>query len=85
MSARGILENPAMFDGARYTQTPPQAVKDWLRLAVETGTQFTHLHHHLIYMLDKIHSKSEKKHFNSLNSTAAVIDYLRTRYPALDE
>jgi hypothetical protein len=28
-------------------------VSDWVYLAVQTGTPFTTLHHHLIYMLDK--------------------------------
>ncbi|KAG1680892.1 tRNA-dihydrouridine(20a/20b) synthase [NAD(P)+]-like [Nymphon striatum] len=78
MAARGMLENPAMFAG--YSHTPACCVQDWLRIALEHGTPFTCLHHHLIFMLDKVMSKSERKIFNVLSSTASVIDYLQENY-----
>ena len=74
MAARGILENPAMYAG--YQETPDECIADWVRIALGTGTIFTCFHHHLIYMCEKRSSRADRKVFNALESTAAVIDYL---------
>jgi len=74
MAARGILENPAMYAG--YDATPDQCIVDWCRLALITGTTFNCFHHHLIYMCQKRISRAERRVFNSLSSTAAVLDYI---------
>lgn len=78
MSARGLLANPALYAG--YEHTPLQCVWDWVNIASELGTPFTCFHHHLIYMLERISSQPERKVFNGLSSTAAVIDYLHATY-----
>lgn len=78
MAARGLLSNPAMFTG--YEDTPLECVWDWVDIAIEQGTQFTCFHHHLIYMLERVSSQPERKVFNSLSSTSAVIDYLENTY-----
>jgi len=78
MAARGILENPAMYAG--YDATPPHCISDWVRIALTVGTPFTCFHHHLIYMCEKGLSKAERKVFNALSSTAAVIDYIRENF-----
>jgi len=75
MAARGMLENPAMFAG--YDLTPAECIRDWVRLSLTTGTPFTCFHHHLIYMCEKSLSRAERRVFNSLSSTAAVLDYIR--------
>eukprot|EP00096_Caligus_rogercresseyi_P015838 TRINITY_DN831_c0_g1_i1.p1 TRINITY_DN831_c0_g1~~TRINITY_DN831_c0_g1_i1.p1 ORF type:complete len:306 (-),score=93.50 TRINITY_DN831_c0_g1_i1:5-922(-) len=74
MAARGLLENPAMFNGSEIT--PKEVVRDWLRISLETGTSFNTFHHHLSYMLEKSLSRNERKIFNALGSTAGVLDYL---------
>ncbi|KAK4015688.1 tRNA-dihydrouridine(20a/20b) synthase [NAD(P)+]-like [Daphnia magna] len=74
MAARGILENPAMFAG--FSETPIECIKDWIKLALETGVSFTHFHHHLIYMCEKNMSRVDRRYFNALSSTTAVIDYM---------
>eukprot|EP00128_Syssomonas_multiformis_P007328 Colp12_sorted_trinity150504_noHs@26491 len=74
MSARGLLENPALFAG--YSVTPWECVSDWCDIALATGTAFGTFHHHLMYMLEKRLSKPERLEFNSLTSTAAVLDWL---------
>ncbi|XP_053109017.1 tRNA-dihydrouridine(20a/20b) synthase [NAD(P)+]-like isoform X2 [Hemicordylus capensis] len=79
MVARGLLANPAMFAG--YEETPLKCVQDWVDIALEHGTPFTCFHHHLMYMLERVTSKQEKKVFNVLSSTSAVLDYLRENYP----
>ncbi|KAK0133093.1 tRNA-dihydrouridine(20a/20b) synthase [NAD(P)+]-like [Merluccius polli] len=78
MAARGLLANPAMFAG--YEDTPLQCVWDWVDIATEQGTPFTCFHHHLMYMLERVSSQPERKVFNSLYSTSAVIDYLHETY-----
>lgn len=78
MAARGLLANPAMFSG--YEETPLECIWDWVDISLEQGTPFTCFHHHLIYMLERVSSQPERKVFNSLSSTAAVIDYLQNTY-----
>jgi len=74
MAARGMLENPAMFAG--YEVTPDCCISDWVRLALSTGTLFSCFHHHLIYMCERRSSRADRKIFNALESTAAVLDFL---------
>ncbi|XP_061575262.1 tRNA-dihydrouridine(20a/20b) synthase [NAD(P)+]-like [Cololabis saira] len=78
MAARGLLANPAMFAG--YEDTPLECIWDWVDISIEQGTPFTCFHHHLIYMLERVSSQPERKVFNSLSSTSAVIDYLQNTY-----
>uniref|UniRef100_A0A8D0HPJ4 tRNA-dihydrouridine synthase n=1 Tax=Sphenodon punctatus TaxID=8508 RepID=A0A8D0HPJ4_SPHPU len=78
MAARGLLANPSIFSG--YEETPLECIQDWVDIALEHGTPFTCFHHHLMYMMERITSKQEKKVFNVLSSTSAVLDYLRNHY-----
>ncbi|XP_075064906.1 tRNA-dihydrouridine(20a/20b) synthase [NAD(P)+]-like [Mixophyes fleayi] len=78
MAARGLLTNPAMF--AEYEETPLACIQDWVDIAIEHGTPFTCFHHHLMYMMERITSKQEKRVFNVLSSTSAVLDYLKDFY-----
>ncbi|KAG9345862.1 hypothetical protein JZ751_009018 [Albula glossodonta] len=78
MAARGLLANPAMFAG--YEDTPLECVWDWVDIALSHGTPFTCFHHHLIYMMERVSSQQERKVFNALSSTSAVIDYLHHTY-----
>ncbi|XP_075730072.1 dihydrouridine synthase 4 isoform X1 [Rhipicephalus microplus] len=74
MAARGMLDNPAMFSGFKHT--PAHCVEDWLLLSAELGCPLTQFHHHLMFMLDHVLSRSEKRIFNALTSYSAVVDYL---------
>ena len=78
MSARGILDNPALYAG--YSHTPLECVRDWVALSLGTGVTFTQFHSHLIHMLDKVTARTEKRVFNTLSSTPAVLDYLEYHY-----
>lgn len=78
MAARGLLANPAMFAG--YEETPLRCIQDWVDIALEHGTPFTCFHHHLMYMMERISSRQEKRVFNVLSSTSSVLDYLREHY-----
>uniref|UniRef100_UPI002021DA6C tRNA-dihydrouridine(20a/20b) synthase [NAD(P)+]-like n=1 Tax=Myodes glareolus TaxID=447135 RepID=UPI002021DA6C len=78
MVARGLLANPAMFAG--YEETPLKCIWDWVDIALELGTPFMCFHQHLMYMMEKITSRQEKRLFNALSSTSAVLDYLTDNY-----
>lgn len=78
MAARGILSNPAMYAG--YDSTPLQCVTDWVNIALSHGTSFTNFHHHLMFMLEKVTSKAERRVFSELKSTPAVLNYLNENY-----
>ena len=78
MSARGILQNPAMYAG--YDATPLQCVRDWIDISLSVGTPFNIFHHHLLDMLDASFTKAEKRVFNTYTSVSAVLDYLDDNY-----
>lgn len=78
MSARGILDNPALYAG--HSHTPLSCVQDWLALSLSCGVSFATFHHHLIYMLDRCTARTEKRVFNTLSSVPAVLDYLQDHY-----
>lgn len=80
MTARGILSNPAMFAG--YETTPAACVRDWIDICVSLGdlapgTEY--LQRHLMMCAFNTHSRPEKLEFNSLRSTAAVLDFMHRR------
>ena len=78
MCAQGLLNNPALFAG--YTETPVQCVQDWVNIALSYGTTFVTFKHHLVFMLENVLPKHEKKIFNNLSSTPAVLDYLKNNF-----
>ena len=51
-------------------------------IALSLGTPFHIFHHHLIEMLDHVLPRPEKRIFNCLSSTTAVIDFLWDPYLA---
>ncbi|EEC04513.1 tRNA-dihydrouridine synthase, putative [Ixodes scapularis] len=82
MAARGLLENPAMFQGTEHT--PASCVRDWLWLSTQLGCPLAQFHHHLMFMLEHVLPRSEKRVFNALTSSSAVVDYLRDSYGLWD-
>ena len=78
MAARGILSNPAMYDG--YTETPLHCIEQWVDISLHCGITFTSFHHHLMFMLEKIQSKTDRRIFNNLNSIPSVLEFLRDHY-----
>lgn len=78
MAARGILQNPAMYSG--FENTPLQCVQDWIDISMASGMTYPIFHQHLIYMMERIFCRAERRVFNVLASTSAVLDYLETHY-----
>ncbi|CAO3566867.1 unnamed protein product [Mortierella alpina] len=59
MSARGILENPALFAGHKVT--PWECIEDYVDLALSYGTNAFIFHHHLMYMFEGTMSNAGKR------------------------
>ncbi|KAI9104727.1 hypothetical protein DFS34DRAFT_575574 [Phlyctochytrium arcticum] len=78
MAARGLLENPALFAGHKFT--PVDAVEKYIKLAMGYGSTHFIFHHHLMFMMDRSMSKAQKKTFNCLTSVAGVLDYMDEHY-----
>ncbi|KAK2724287.1 hypothetical protein QYM36_000966 [Artemia franciscana] len=83
MSARGMLENPAMFFG--YAKTPRECVKRYIEIAQLKEPRFMTFHHHLVFMLEKSLPKPKRKVFNNLRNKEAVLEFLSEHYFAQDE
>lgn len=78
MVANGILTNPALFTGA--TETPQSCIQDWLNITAAIPTNFTTVHHHLVFMLEKILSRKEKQIFNSIQNNDAMHEFIKSNY-----
>ncbi|KAG0029024.1 tRNA-dihydrouridine(20a/20b) synthase [NAD(P)+]-like protein [Podila clonocystis] len=78
MSARGILENPALFAG--YDVTPWECIEDYVDIALSYGTNAFIFHHHLMSMFEHTMSNAERRTFNSLTSVPSILDHLEEHY-----
>lgn len=75
MSARGMLENPALFAGCNIT--PFECVERWLDISTALGFGFPLFHRHTAWMLEKhFGGKNEKAVFNALTTHEEVMDWL---------
>ncbi|XP_054275740.1 tRNA-dihydrouridine(20a/20b) synthase [NAD(P)+]-like [Macrosteles quadrilineatus] len=75
MSARGMLQNPAMFAG--FKQTPVSCIEDWLSLTLGEHLPFMIFHNHLVFMVEKILKKADRRVFNYLRTTPDVVKFLQ--------
>ncbi|KAL7663854.1 tRNA-dihydrouridine synthase [[Candida] zeylanoides] len=73
MAVRGILSNPALFDG--HNTTPWAAVEIFWDLATSYGLNFRILQHHLSEMLDKVIPRKSLKEMNECNNLIELIDW----------
>lgn len=64
MSARGILENPALFAG--YDVTPWECIEDYIDIALSYGTNAFIFHHHLMSMFE--HTMSNAGNYENNNT-----------------
>lgn len=77
MSARGLLENPALFAG--YKDTPVEAVRRFVAHAVRTGLRIELTVHHLTEMMGKMTTKKERKGLVESRDYVDLIDWLDGR------
>lgn len=78
MAARGMLANPAMFMG--LSTTPIACVQEWVNISLDLGTNFNCFHHHLVFMLEHVLSKEERRIFNCLKTQLQVLHFLSEHY-----
>ncbi len=83
MSARGLLENPALFAG--HERTPVKAVFKYLDLVIKYGSCHAIAHSHLSSMLAALLPNSLIRHFNTLTSIPAIIDFLNDELVAFKD
>jgi tRNA-dihydrouridine synthase 4 len=74
MSARGLLENPALFAG--FKKTPWEAVTRFVDLSLKYGSCHAILHHHLVTMLQHQLPTSTSRYFNTLASIPSILDFI---------
>jgi tRNA-dihydrouridine synthase 4 len=77
MSARGILENPALYLG--YPSTPMKVITEFIDIALNTSLSSHLLHQHLVYMLYRHHKRIDKAQFNNIKSIPGILNFLEER------
>merc|ERR1712096_303746 len=77
MVARGLLSNPGLFDGRH--EGDKEVLTQWTELGLGLGIPFSSFHKHLMFMLENISPKTEKRVFNGLQSTAQTYYWLHER------
>ncbi|RKP36261.1 hypothetical protein BJ085DRAFT_23473 [Dimargaris cristalligena] len=78
MASRGLLRNPALFSG--YDHTPLECIQDYTDIAMSLGTNTYLFHHHLMFMFENVMHNTERKTFNVLSTTSAILNHLRNFY-----
>ncbi|KAJ1649857.1 tRNA dihydrouridine synthase [Dispira simplex] len=78
MAARGLLQNPALFDG--YSETPLECIQKFVDLSIGLGSNTYLFHHHLMFMFENVMTSAERKTFNVLASTSAILNHLDYHY-----
>lgn len=78
MAARGLLQNPALYAG--FVTTPLSCVSDWLAISFKLGVTFPVFQHHIHEMTEKVLTKPERHHLNSLQTHIAVLNYFKETY-----
>jgi len=73
MSARGILQNPAIFAG--HERLPAACVGDFLDLAGAYGLAYPLVHNHILFMLYPLLARSERRALAECSSVAALLDF----------
>mmetsp|Transcript_9041 Transcript_9041/g.27181 ORF Transcript_9041/g.27181 Transcript_9041/m.27181 type:complete len:306 (+) Transcript_9041:277-1194(+) len=77
MSARGLLENPALYSGAQ--KTPNECVNYFVRESVAYGVPFQTTHQHCIYMLQSRIFGAARREFNEIRCMPTMINWLDQR------
>lgn len=78
MSARGLLQNPALFAG--FDRPPLECILAFIEAVIITGSiSFVGLQHHVIDLLSPFLSRSDVQELASTASAAAIVDFLNER------
>ncbi|KAK3082581.1 tRNA dihydrouridine synthase, partial [Teratosphaeriaceae sp. CCFEE 6253] len=80
MAARGILENPALFDG--YDVTPAEAVQKFLGYAIRSPIPLPLVLHHISEMTARMPGmgKRERRRLMECHDLVGVVDYVEEKW-----
>lgn len=78
MSARGLLENPALFAG--FDKTPHEAIARLVNYSASTGLRYELVVHHIGEMMGKMTTKKERAGLAQCTDMLDVIDWLDSRW-----
>lgn len=80
MSARGILKNPALFDG--HSETPLSCVQDWIDIHHQQQDRMTfqNFHHHLSFMTESLLSRADRIRFNDLTKKFQCLEFVKEMF-----
>ena len=78
MSARGLLENPALFAG--YENTPLCCIEDFLTLCIKYGFNFVSFKKLFYWMIERNCSKSERLNILACQSMSQFMDYFKDNF-----
>lgn len=80
MSARGILQNPALFD--EHKKTPLSCIQDWVNIhnMQKDRMTFQNFHHHLSFMMESLLERPERIRFNDLTKKQQCLEFLKERF-----
>lgn len=79
MSARGLLQNPALYAG--FKETPVECLRDWFDFALPTGLSYGCLHRHLEMMMEDQLSSEDKRLLHCMNCLPSLLKFMQDRYP----
>lgn len=80
MSARGVLKNPALFDG--HDETPLSCVQDWIDIHEQQQEKMTfqNFHHHLSFMTESLVSRADRIRFNDLTKKHQCLEFVKEMF-----
>ena len=82
MSARPLLENPALFAG--HSVTPAACVQKFISLAIAYAAPFMNVHYHVGKMTENAWASQDRRAIHGMTSTAGIVDYVRERFDGIE-
>eukprot|EP00771_Trimastix_marina_P004203 gnl/Trimastix_PCT/95.p1 GENE.gnl/Trimastix_PCT/95~~gnl/Trimastix_PCT/95.p1 ORF type:complete len:383 (+),score=54.55 gnl/Trimastix_PCT/95:302-1450(+) len=76
MSARGLLQNPALFGG--YDRLPIECIHDFIRMSLEYGLSYYLMRTHMMFMLYPLLAKPERRELAECASLCSLMQFLRS-------
>lgn len=83
MSARALLENPALFAG--HDVTPLSCVEEYIRLAITYAAPFQNVHYHVGKMTEQALGSQDRRMLHASTSTVGIAHFVQERFGQLGD